>query len=149
MIIRYAEQEDAKIIFDWRNDRLSRSMMIQNQPISWHDHLNWFKNTLKLEKSHILIGYYEDNKELVGMVRFDIREKKANISINLNPYWRGKKVSSVLLDLSIKKFTKMKKIILQAKIKKENHLSKKCFERCDFTHHKQDNNFDYYRRSIS
>ncbi len=147
MLIRKALIIDAKDIYEWRNDNHTRAMSIQNDPVNWKHHLKWFNEILKSDNKYIYIGFFTEKKESCGMARFDIKDgkKEATVSINLNPYWRGKRLSVELLSLAINEFRKINKMTLLATIKKNNLGSIKCFERCNFVEYKQDAACAYYK----
>ena len=90
------------------------------------------------------MGIYQEVK--IGVVRFDcnVKKKISEVSINMNPAERGKKLSMMLLQMSINKFLKMNRYSLHSTIKKDNIASKKIFQRCNFKFSKSNENFDYY-----
>ena len=82
MLIRKATEEDYGIVFEWRNDQLSREMFFETAPISIDEHKSWFVGALKDKMRQIYIG--EIDKKPVGITyRFAEREKRGR-SINNN-----------------------------------------------------------------
>lgn len=79
-------------ILTWRNDALSRKMSGSVDLIKVSDHLDWFKKAL--ENSHILMlmAFDEQMEAKIGMIRFNFVSsfESAEISININPEYRGK-----------------------------------------------------------
>ena len=146
MKIIKATLEHSREIFNWRNDLQSRKMFISGDEVTWENHTNWYLRALDSDFKAIYIGKHSEVDELVGMVRFDIEveQKSAEVSINLNPYWRGKRVSVDLLSLAIKRFRNNQKIPLFSTVKKCNQASIKCFERCNFTLLRQEDNLCFY-----
>ena len=92
--VRYATLEDSKHIYEWRNDEVTRSMFTNTDIVEWTEHAEWYKSALLNPNKVIIVG--EDAKGKIGMARFDYNEERtqAEISINLNPIRRGKKLSS-------------------------------------------------------
>ena len=41
--LREATIEDARMLLDWRNDELTRSVSLGSEKIPWDGHLAWFK----------------------------------------------------------------------------------------------------------
>ena len=75
----------------------------------------------------------EINNNKTSVVRFEKHNDSAEISINLNPDYRGKGYAAKMLELSeieMRKLWNIEKSI--AKIKKNNIQSTKIFERCNF-----------------
>jgi L-amino acid N-acyltransferase YncA len=148
MIIKKVTKKDSLEIRLWRNDKRSIFYSKNKKKVILEAHSKWFEKTLNDTKIKFYIGYLVKKKlkQKVGVVRFNIKNKYALISINLNPIMRGKKLSHVLLDAAIKKFLKFKKIKLIAEIKKNNLASINCFMKTKFYFLKSINQYNYYQR---
>ena len=81
--------------------------------------------------------------EVVGFF-LDLKKKKAEVSINLNPTERGKKLSTLLLKKSIHKFLEINNYTLYSTVKKDNLPSKIIFQKCKFKLKKSDKFYDYF-----
>ena len=57
----------------------------------------------------------------------------SEVSINLNPIMRGRNISFALLSGAIETYKKNNLVELHAKIKKENVVSLKIFQKCKFS----------------
>ena len=68
------------------------------------------------------------------MVRFEKKNsKEIEVSININPYFRGKGLGREFLSRSIATLTKRKPgFVIQARVLVENHRSKRLFNSCGF-----------------
>ena len=90
-LIRTPSSKDSKDIFNWRNDPLTRLMSFQKEMVDWESHVIWYRNTLSNPNRVWFIGEKQFNK--IGIVRFDLnfQSSMANVNINLNPIWRGKR----------------------------------------------------------
>jgi len=132
MKIRKAIIHDCDDLFNWRNDPLTRSMSIESSEILIEDHKKWFEDSLKSLSRIIYIG--ELNGKKIGVCRFDIFDNKSysEISINLNPDFRGHGISFKLLDNAIKEFKSSYPIDIHAKIKRANKASLKIFKKSGF-----------------
>ena len=131
--IRIAKNEDALDLFLWRNNSHTISMSLNKNKILWKDHVVWFNKLLKENKSYLFLGILKNKK--IGMVRFDFyKQKKYFVNINLNPDFRRKKLSSILLKKSIEHLLSIKITVnhLYAQIKSNNISSQKCFENNKF-----------------
>ena len=128
MNIREAVESDCTFIFHWRNDIYTKKMSLNNSKISFDEHLSWFKESLNNPLNLFYIG--EDDCEKIGVCRFDldINNLTAEVSINVNPIFRGKGLGKDLLISSIDEFEKENKYLLVANIKKENIASQTLFE---------------------
>jgi L-amino acid N-acyltransferase YncA len=80
---RFATEEDSGKLFQWRNHVTVRSVSRNTEVISWNDHQQWFSDVLSSPLKHLLIGYLQEVP--VGVVRFDIKDDTAEVSIYLVP----------------------------------------------------------------
>ena len=103
---RKATEDDCKDIFDWRNDELTRQMSHTTDLVEWSGHSAWFAASLTNIKRLLVICEDEDTDEKVAIVRFDIEDKRALISINLSPKMRGKRKAKGCLRDAISFFQK-------------------------------------------
>jgi hypothetical protein len=149
MIIQKITKKDSLDIWQWRNNKMSIFFSKNKKKITLDTHNKWFEKSLKNNKFFFYIGYIvkKKQKEKVGVVRFDIKNKYALVSINLNPIMRGKKLSYILLEGAIKKFSRFNKIKLNAEIKKTNCASINCFLKTGFYFLKSKNNYNFYQKS--
>jgi RimJ/RimL family protein N-acetyltransferase len=124
--------EDISVIWDWWNDPLTRKMMKRNDPVPWEEHCAWFEGVLKDEKRILCVGL--SGEEKIGVVRFDFKaEGTYEVSINLNPEFRGKGYGPKMLLAAIDHLKKMRSIKkLFAKMKKINIPSQNAFLRAGF-----------------
>lgn len=135
--IRRATENDAKKIFEWRNDLDSIAMSLSSKIIDWKTHEKWYD--LALNDQNTLITICESKSlpfQEIGMVRFNFTpiKKNATVSINLNPEARGNSLGHYCLKASISYAKKTKKNLSRiiADIKKENIASIKTFEKAGF-----------------
>ena len=132
MLIRSANHTDEKDLFIWRNDHVTRKMFFDEGLIKKKDHNSWFQKVLKSKTVTLYIA--EEDGVKIGVCRFDLNKNKnySEVSINLNPRERNKRYSSKLLSLAIQEYLKYKQITIQSKIKKNNLLSIRLFEKVGF-----------------
>lgn len=137
---------DAIDIFKWRNDRAAILYSVSKKKIQLSKHKKWFEKNLVNSKNKIYIGLVTLKKRMykIGMVRFDQKKKIVNVSINLNPKFRGMNLSKKFLKMSIKKFNTKKSLF--AKIRKENKRSINCFSSCGFILFKTQKQFMIFKK---
>ena len=143
-----ATENDLKDIWEWRNDELTIHMSITTDSVSWETHSSWYKKSLVNTNCFFYLGFVNHN-EKIGMCRFDVEANTniAEVSINLNPQHRNKKLCSQLLSQAIVKFCEERNTDLAATIKKTNIGSIKCFTKCGFTFEREDNDYNYYKKA--
>ena len=148
MNIREADESDCIFIFNWRNDFDTKKMSFNNSKISYDEHCAWFKSSLNNPLKLIYIGETDNNR--IGVCRFDLDKNNliAEVSININPIFRGKGLGKDLLISSINKFEKENKFLLVAFIKKENFASQTLFEYVGFTSSSYHDGIIKYERHV-
>ena len=125
MIVRRATAEDALDVLDWRNDEVARVMSRTQDMVEEAGHLAWFSEAINDPRRKLLIGEIDGDK--IGMVRFDQGEE-TEISINLNPLFRGRGLGFALLSVALAYSSGP----VSAQIKEENLASVRLFERAGF-----------------
>jgi UDP-2,4-diacetamido-2,4,6-trideoxy-beta-L-altropyranose hydrolase len=90
--IRAATADDARNLFAWRNDPGVREVSRSRGLIEWSTHKAWLAEVLSSPDRHLLIGEHQGSP--VGVVRFDVKDEDADISIYLvpgtQPFGRGR-----------------------------------------------------------
>lgn len=81
--IRVASQEDSEQLFEWRNHPAVRAVSRNPDAINWEEHQKWFAAVLASPDRLLLIGQRDGAP--VGVVRFDIQDDGAEVSIYLVP----------------------------------------------------------------
>ena len=130
--LRHAIEDDVFDIFNWRNDPLALKMTLRQDVISFEAHKQWFADILLDEKVVMLIGVC--NEERIGVCRFSASDDRdyADVSININPAYRGKGLGTIFLEQAITVYSQTHTQKLFARIKNSNQASICIFERCDF-----------------
>lgn len=93
---RNANERDATLIFNLSNERIVRTNSINQSPIKWNEHLEWFSEKIKDENCMFLLAFDRIDR-FIGQVRFDIKEGIASIGISIDKDFRGKRFSSQLI----------------------------------------------------
>ena len=147
--IRSAKENDSKDIFEWRNDKITRQMSHSSEIIDYENHSRWYSSSLDSE-SRILLICEDDSNEKIAIIRFDISESSAVISINLNPTQRGKGLARSCLIGSIEFFSREYIEInnLIAEIKEDNIASQKTFLGIGFTKYNLKDNVGFYEKIL-
>jgi RimJ/RimL family protein N-acetyltransferase len=96
--LRRAEESDARLVWHWRNDSVTRANFRNNEIVSWPTHRDWYLEAIKDPSRIMLIGEHECIP--FGIVRLDMSIAGAEISINVAPEWRGQGLGCKLLGLA-------------------------------------------------
>ncbi len=133
MMIRPATSDDARDVFVWRNDEITRLMSRQIDKIDLETYMAWFGDTLKRVDRKLFIGMNVSHK--VGMTRFDRVDatEEWEVSIAVAPELRGLGYGKQLLARSVCEFLAMEPSAkISAEVKKNNLASRKIFESLGF-----------------
>ena len=123
--------KDLLLVFNWANEPEVRNNSYNPKFITLEEHTNWFNQKIQEENSLFYIAEIEN--EPAGMVRFEIGEENAIISIIIDKNFRGKRLASVFLtDCCNFYFEKFSKPIL-ASIKSDNLPSIHAFRNANFS----------------
>ena len=136
--LRAVTAEDAKTLFDWTNDPVTRQNSFQSKPVLWEEHIAWLQR--KLEDENCFFFILTDGERDYGTIRVDYLPKEGYglISFSVAPGQRGKghgRRMLFLLENFLKEFQaeeyKQKRLnltLLRGEVKKENTASRRCFE---------------------
>lgn len=93
--IRKASIHDSQNIFQWRNMPFVRSVSRNQNLIAWEDHQKWMTSVISSKSKNLLIGELRGSP--VGVVRFDLDDDLAEVSIYLAPEAQGQGLGECLL----------------------------------------------------
>jgi RimJ/RimL family protein N-acetyltransferase len=89
--IRPATKEDARLLFEWRNDESTRRMFKNKGCVQWDEHLNWLDRRLKMECPNLFL--FEENGAPVATFRID----GGSLSYTAAPEHRNRGIATVML----------------------------------------------------
>jgi RimJ/RimL family protein N-acetyltransferase len=135
LTIRPAQDQDCRLLWQWANDPDTRTSAFQSDPISWDEHVAWFRRKIHDPNCHLyILGDQRD--EPIGQVRFDVQEdRNAIVDITIAPGQRGRGYGPEALRLACRtlfRVTSAREAI--AYIKPENAPSIRAFENAGFSH---------------
>ena len=143
---RRATADDSETIWQWRNDALTRQMSVSAGSVDRQSHEAWYQGVLANPDRHLYIGLL-GGEERIGVCRFDFDADsgRAEVSINLNPACRGRRLSAALLGAAMACFRQERRVDLSARIKPANVASVRCFTANGFVRVGGDGELDCYR----
>jgi spore coat polysaccharide biosynthesis predicted glycosyltransferase SpsG/L-amino acid N-acyltransferase YncA len=148
--IRRAQSQDVRAIWEINNDPRARANAVQQASIPFEDHLTWFEASLA-NRTRLLWVLPDVDDRAIGVVRADIVNNDARISIALAPAARGKRLGQRILGEAIQRLLCRPDVrSISAIIRPENTPSLAIFERLEF-HYQRDETlngerFLYYQR---
>ena len=125
---------DAKLIMDWRNDIETRNNSYNNNLFTWDNFKNIFYDKYFLHTIPPLFALYENKKICFIGCRDTNIKYDVEISINLDPQYRNKKLSSKIIESIISYIKKNYPLInnIISEIKVDNIASNKIFLKNNF-----------------
>lgn len=135
--IRAAVSEDCAMLWQWRNDPLTRRMQRASDAVPWRQFERWYARALVDPERAILIaspcggGDADD----LGVAQFllHLPAGVAEIGLNLNPRYRGRGLATpLILRFCAEAQRALSCKVIVAHVKAENIPSKRAFTRAGF-----------------
>ncbi len=151
IVILSAKDVHSEMIWEWRNDPITRKMFINGEKVSWEEHSSWYKKVLLDNCRKLYIG--EESGIPIGVVRFDKDYNKKytyEVSINISPTRRRKGFGKKLLTNGIRRLLREVENckFIRAEVKKDNESSNKLFKSCGFTFIEDESEMNNYELSL-
>ena len=147
--VRRAHENDSSDVFKWRNDEITQKMSHTKEAVEWEGHSKWFTTSLTNESRLLVMCEESNSSSNVAIVRFDVENFRALISINLSPRMRGRGLAKTCLNSGVNFFkTEFPQInYIDAEIESINLFSRRAFESVDFQLIKETNGVLYYENA--
>jgi spore coat polysaccharide biosynthesis predicted glycosyltransferase SpsG len=124
--VRRAGPRDAEVLFDWRNDRVTRASSRTTGVLNWADHVLWFNHAITSEDLQLYVVEVGDEK--IGTVRWDHRGGTDwEVSMTIAPASRGKGWGRAVLAAGERAFVATRPARLTAAINASNVASLRLF----------------------
>lgn len=133
LTLRPATKDDCRMLWEWRNDSLVRSVSFSSDEIPFESHSQWFNK--KLEAANCLIQIAENKHGVpIGQVRFDLIENDAaEISISVSAEHRSAGYGSKLIRTATEWILSSHRVSeIVAAIKEDNVASQRAFEKAGY-----------------
>jgi RimJ/RimL family protein N-acetyltransferase len=124
---RSANDNDARLLFDWANDADVRINAFNSQSIEWEDHLQWLKRRFSDPGTEIFI--FSEHDHPVGQVRLEATEAGYLIDYSVDRMHRGKGIGKSMIRQIMGMVGKRP---LLARVKESNKASLSVFESLGF-----------------
>jgi len=146
VFLRKALKSDLQISYKWAIDKQIRAFSFNRSEINWEEHSTWFLS--KIEDLNCYYYLVEWNKNIIGSIRFDIKDRETIISYLIDSNYHNKGLGVIILKKGInalinennKKVKQITGFVLP-----QNVASCKNFEKLYFLKEKES---DYYKYTI-
>ena len=135
IVIRRAVLDDCDAIHEWRNAEETRRYIFDAAPIPLEIHRQWYRKTLDNPNRVLLIG--ELDGKPIGVLRYDLTDNEALISVYLVPGTQGQGIGSELIRSGSRWLRQQYPRIatVKAEIFRENVASLRAFEAAGYNEH--------------
>jgi RimJ/RimL family protein N-acetyltransferase len=129
--LRPAADADCELLWHWANDPVARAASFHDRTIPWSEHVEWFAARQSDPRSRIYV--IEDSDRPVGVLRFDLEDQEATVSLNIAPTFRGRGIGQEALRRGCALIAEQGAVeSLTAHIKPDNAASLRAFEQAGF-----------------
>ncbi len=135
--LREATESDCQLLFEWANEPETRANSFSSAPIAWDQHQLWFAEKLRSHDSLIFIAMDQDRP--IGLLRYEIANKSAVLSVSLDRQFRGRGYGTAILSLGLEELfraTRVEKV--KAYVRPGNLASVTLFTRSGFAQRETD-----------
>lgn len=124
--------QDAQLIMKWRNDPVTCKNSFRETPFSWHEFKSLFYNKYFENQLPPLFVLYQ-NKKIAFIGSTNIEPDRVNISINIDPSFRGRNLATPILQKALHYVKNNSSVrTIDAEIKSHNKASIKSFQNVGF-----------------
>ncbi|WP_051226922.1 GNAT family N-acetyltransferase [Butyrivibrio sp. MC2013] len=143
--LRPAVMEDARLLYDWRNDEDTRRFSFNKEPIRYEDHLKWLEK--KLGQDDCLILIFSDNEGDAGQVRYDICDGIALMSYSIDKDRRGRGYAGIMLEMAATLLRrKYGDVTVKAEVLPGNAASVRVFQKLGYLMEREDDHYVFYNK---
>lgn len=131
LVFRMANKKDVALYYNWANDETVRANSYNQKQITLEEHTNWFNK--KIASGNCFFYLFIYNGDAAGQVRIDNSGHEVVIGISVDAHYRGKGLSTSMLQAASDHFIKNHNgSIITAYIKENNLPSYKSFKQAGF-----------------
>jgi RimJ/RimL family protein N-acetyltransferase len=94
--LRLATHADARLLWEWANDPVTRQASFSTSSIPWDDHLSWLRARLASPTSLMMVGV-DDAGGPIGQIRFEQSGAVAEVHVSVAPARRGQGYGATLV----------------------------------------------------
>ncbi len=129
--LRSARLDDSHKVWVWRNDPDTRRASLNSEIVPLPTHEVWFRESLSRPDRRMYIVMTDEAE--CGVVRLDLSGREAEVSIHLDPRWRGRGAGTLALRvLADEAFGAPEIEVLVARVKADNAASLAAFRAAGF-----------------
>ncbi len=130
--LRLATEADCEVLWEWVNEPETRANSFFSGPVSREEHWAWFHRKVADPRALLFLGV-DPIYGAVGLVRYDLEEARAVLSISVAAKFRRRGYGDALLHLAVPElFRRCRADAIDAYVKAENEASLRMFSSAGF-----------------
>jgi len=147
LYLRPVELFDARLLFQWRNEKETRANSLHSEELVYEDHVRWLENVLGTTKAQYFFILMADLVP-VGQIRLAVENKMALISYSIDAAHRGRGYGRTILQMAEENLRDQHVCLtLVGYVKEENVASQRAFASLHY-HESRENDLLRYEKVI-
>jgi len=127
LYLRPVELSDARLLFQWRNERATRANSLNSEELIYEDHVRWLENVLGTTKAQYFFILMADLVP-VGQIRLSVENDMALISYSIDAAHRARGYGRTILQMAEENLRDQRVCLtLVGYVKGENVASQRAF----------------------
>ena len=99
LYLRPVELSDARLLFQWRNEKATRANSLHSEELIYEDHVRWLENVLGTTKAQYFFILMADLVP-VGQIRLSVENDMALISYSIDAAHRARGYGRTILQMA-------------------------------------------------
>ena len=127
LYLRPVELSDARLLFQWRNEKATRANSLHSEELIYEDHVRWLENVLGTTKAQYFFILMADLVP-VGQIRLSVENDMALISYSIDAAHRARGYGRTILQMAEENLRDQRVCLtLVGYVKGENVASQRAF----------------------
>jgi pseudaminic acid biosynthesis-associated protein pseG len=127
LYLRPVEITDARLLYEWRNDKAARENSLHSEDLIYEEHVRWLRHVLGTPAARYFYILMSGTVPL-GQIRLSIEEEKALISYSIDAKYRARGYGRMILQCTEARLREQGvRLTLVGYVKKDNIASRKAF----------------------
>ena len=125
LYLRPVELSDARLLFQWRNEKETRANSLHSEELVYEDHVRWLESVLGTTKAQYFFILMADLVP-VGQIRLSVENEMAMLSCSIDASYRARGYGRMIFQLLEDKLReRCVHLTLVAYVKQENTASRR------------------------
>jgi UDP-4-amino-4,6-dideoxy-N-acetyl-beta-L-altrosamine N-acetyltransferase len=142
-------QDQIRLVFEWRNHENIRRWMINPDPIEWEDHLEFLKNLLaRTDRQDFLVLDSSLPLGVINLTSINMENRTAELGMYKDPFSSRSGVGEILLRLIEREALKLGLLSLFLRVKIDNLSAQKVYQNNGFRIAYSDSEYNFMSKVL-